>query len=92
MGDGGLAYAALLVADHDAADDGGPLHGGGRVHLQPEADGLGESLDERDAAVLGVGAERLPLAGGQPGGEGLGAGGVDGGGEEASALQWAMPW
>ncbi|GAA3061271.1 hypothetical protein GCM10020254_01370 [Streptomyces goshikiensis] len=79
-GDGGLAHAALLVAHHDAAYDGGPLDGRGRVHLQPEADGLGQSLDEGDTTALGVGAEGLPLAGGQPGGERLGAGGVDGGG------------
>lgn len=79
-GDGGLADAALLVADDDAAYDGGPPDRRRRVHLQPEADRLGETLDEGDAAVLGAGAEGLPLAGGQPGGERFGARGVDGGG------------
>ncbi len=78
-GDGGLAHAALLIADDLAAGMFGTGHGGGGVGVQPELDGLGEALDAGDAAGGGIGAEGIPLPGGQPGGEGFGAAGIHGG-------------
>lgn len=84
-GDGGLADAALLVADDDAPHDGGPPYGGGGVVVEPYLYGLGEALDEGDAPVLAVGSEAGPLGGGEEGGERFGAGGVDGGEVRAEA-------
>lgn len=84
-GDGGLADSALLVADDEAPDRRGALDLGHGVVVEPESDGLGDALGEGDAAVLAVVAETVPHSGGEEGGVGLGAGGVDGGGVRAQA-------
>ena len=77
--DGGLSDAALLVADDDAADDrrAASTAGAGLVSSQSRTDWARPWMRETPR-YLAVGAEVLPQAGGQEGGEGLGTRGVDG--------------
>lgn len=83
--DGGLANAALLIADHDAAGDGRTSDVGGGVGVEPELHGLREPLDEGDASVSGDLPELLPLSGREEGGEGIRSCGVNARGSRGQA-------